>query len=285
MTGSPLRDRAPHVRPPAGACDTHAHIFGPYATYPLAGVRDFVPIETPAEAYNRMHEVVGIDRGVLVQPTYYATDNTCLLDALAASRGTIKGIVVVETETLTDAEVRRLDALGVRGIRIQRFDFGPKIEDLEEVAERIEGIGWHLQIPPPSIETVVALRPRLEKLPVPVVFDQMGKPNVAEGAGANAFREFLSMIRDGVAWVKLSHAYLLAPAHPHREAVAFGAALADANIDRCIFGSDWPHQSVQEEDGTIPDDGFLLDLFAEMVPDEARRKRVLVDNPAQLFRF
>ena len=285
--GSPFESKAAKYRPPAKACDAHSHLFGPYAKYPLAGVRPFVPIESSFEAYMRMHEIIGIDRGVLVQPSHYGIDNACLFDALARGKGALKGIAVLAVESMTEKEVLRLDALGSprhpnrAAVEIRPYARRPQ----EAIAERIKGVNWNIEIIPLSIDEIVALRPRLEKLPVPFVLDVLGRPQVDRGISDPTFQALLAMVRDGLLWVKLGFTEMLAPPHPYDAAIPFAAAFAEANSRRCVFGTDWPHQGPQEARQAIPDDGFLLDLFAKIVPDENIRHRIFVDNAAELYRF
>ena len=283
----PSEPRPSKFKPPSGACNTHAHVFGPYSKYPLRGSRKTA--EGPLPMYQRMLDVLHFDRGGLTQPSHYGTENSCMLDALAAtkSKGHIKGIVVMRPESLTDAEISRLDALGVRGVRFrdEPIDNGPSYDDLEAVGERIKGTGWHFEFTPTKgLEALVALRPRLEKLPAIAVFEQMGgSPNVELGVEHKTFQALLGMVRDGLVWVKLSHPYHLTD-YPYAKALPFAQALVAANVKRCIFATDWTHPRAQEH-GAVPDDGFLVDLFPEWVPNPAHQKTILVDNPAELYRF
>jgi predicted TIM-barrel fold metal-dependent hydrolase len=244
-----------------------------------------VPAEASLEEYLRVQQALGFERAVYTQASHYGLDHACLLDVLARTRGTSKGIVVLEPHALTDSEVARLDALGVCGVRISDIvKIGPKLGDIEAVAAAVGGTGWHLEIvPPDAIEPIVALRARIEKLPVPVLFDQMGCPDVGRGVDDPSFQALLAMLRDGLVWVKLSHPDRLA-AYPYTELLPFVRALVAANPRRCVFGTAWPHSSAQAR-GFVPGDGFLLDLFAEWVPDEPTRRTILVDNPAELCGF
>jgi len=267
-------------RPPPKSAECHAHVFGPFSKWPTSRHTS----EQPYENYVRMHEILGIERGVLTQPSHYGVDNTCMLDAMARSNGQVKGIIACELDTLTDKEIARLDALGVRGIRISRkAPVGLKLDDVEAAAARLKGSGWHFEIPPPAGVNLADLRGRIEKLPIPVLFEMLGSPDVTKGVEQPSFQALLGMMRDNLVWVKLSHPYQLAP-YPYKETIPYAQALVAANPRRCVFGTDWPHPGAQEH-GPMPDDGYLLDLLAEWVPDEATRNRILVDNPTELHRF
>lgn len=269
-------------RPPANAVECHAHVFGPFSKWPITGPRP--TSEQPYEAYLRMHEILGFDRGVLTQPSHYGTDNSCMFDAMTRSNGQVKGIVAIELDALNDKEIARLDKLGVRGIRIGRREpVGLQLDQMEAAAERLKGSGWHFEIPPPDGMNLADMRTRVEKLPIPVLWEMIGSPDTSKGLNQPSFQALLGMLRDGVAWTKLSHPHQLAE-YPFGPVLPYAQAAVAANPKRCIFGLDWPHPGPQRHP-PVPDDGFLLDLFAEWVPDEATRKLVLVDNPAELHRF
>ena len=271
-----------HFVPPPGAANCHAHVFGPPAAHQVEGKRRVLGT---AEMYQRMLDVLHFDRGVLTQPSDFGFDNSRMLEVLAASPKTeLAAIVVLPPAQLSDAELARLTALGVRGVRFPKTG-EPRLDDLEAVAERIRGSGWHIELTPTDgLAPLVAMRSRFERLGVPVVLEQMGGcPDVRRGIEDAQFQAVLSMVRDGVVWVKLSHPYHLAD-YPYAEVLAFAQALVDANVKRCVFATDWPHPRAQEHHA-VPDDGFLLDLFATWVPDEANRHAILVENPQALYRF
>src|SRR5262249_32210116 len=181
----------------------------PFSKYPLKGRQTS---EQPLEAYLRMHEILGFDRGVLIQASHYGVDNSCMLDALARSNGTNKGIVAIELEDLTDREIVRLDSLGVRGIRIGRkVPVGLSLDDLEAAGQRLKGSGWHFEIAPPEGLDIGKMRSRIEKLPIPVFYEELGGPDTSKGLDQPSFQAMLGMLRDGVAGVKLSHPQNLAP--------------------------------------------------------------------------
>jgi predicted TIM-barrel fold metal-dependent hydrolase len=231
-----------------------------------------------------MHQALGIERGVLTQATPYGTDNRAMLDALQRGAPHLRGIVALLPEDLTEREVARLDGLGVRGVRLHHAGgSGPNLDHLEAVAERTAGAGWRIEIAASDIDAYIGVRPRIEKLKCPVTFDQMGKPSPSLGLGDPKFRELLAMFRAGLMWVKLSHVYRVTETGPpYGDVAPIAQALVEANPSRCIWGMDWPHPS---NPWPIPNDGMLLDLLADWIPDEKIRNRVLVDNPAELNRF
>lgn len=278
--------RAPEFLLPAGACDTHAHVFGPACHYPYAPNRTYTPPDAPVGAYLHLHRRLGIARGVLIQPSVYGTDNSLQLDALAYLRAqglAYRGVAVVDAD-VSEAELDRLQAGGHCGVRMNLlFKGGIAWRDVAALAERLAGRGWHLQFLI-DVSTFEDLEARVRALPVPVVIDHMGHMPCYKGLADPGFQALLNLLRDGQAWVKLSGAYrMTAQQHPPYDDVApFAQALIEANAGRCVWGSDWPHPHFSIP---MPNDGDLIDLLARWAPDETVRNRILVDNPAALYGF
>ncbi|QHI97480.1 amidohydrolase family protein [Xylophilus rhododendri] len=262
---------------PRGATDCHAHVVGPEGYIPQ---RSYTPHPAPAEAYLRMLDATGMDRGVLVQVSVHGSDNRLLMETLKQHPRRLRGIAVAPHD-LPEAGWRALKESGVVGLRLNTTTGGgvgtAALEQYEAICLEL---GWHLQFLVEAAQ-IPALAPRIARLRVPAVFDHMGyvRPSMA---GGEAARTLLQLVRDG-AWAKLSGGFRISqsPA-PYHDTVAFAAALAEAGPGRCVWGSDWPHVSFG---GVMPNPGDLLDLLAQAVPDEAARQAVLVDNPARLYGF
>lgn len=275
-----------HRRPgwtvPPGACDTHAHVIGPPHRFPYVADRSYTPPEAPPEAYLGMLDALGLDRGVLVQVSVHGTDNRRMVEVLRSRPARLRGIAVVAPD-VSDNELADLAAAGVRGLRLNvLFGGGVGFDALETLASRIAGLGWHLQFLLDARE-LPALAPRLERLPVPFVVDHMGHMPTAAGFDHPGFQTLLRLVRDCGCWVKLSGAYRTSSAGPpFTDTIPFARALVEAAPDRMVWGSDWPHVAM---DTYMPNTGDLLDLLATWVPDEALRRRILVDNPARLYGF
>jgi len=180
----------------------------------------------------------------------------------------------------------------VRGVRINLFKRdghavyrnGVGIEALEAIAPRIAARGWHAQIWVHAPD-LPELAPRLLKLKLPLVVDHMGRMSTAQGVAQPGFRQLCRMLADGTAWTKISGAdRLTVDGPPYRDVDPFAAALIDANDERIVWGSDWPHINYFAA-AHVPDDGALASLLARWLPDEPRRRRVLVDNAAALYGF
>jgi len=144
-------------------------------------------------------------------------------------------------------------------------------------------MGWHLQFLA-DIANFADVLPRLQQLPVAVLFDHLGHMPAANGLDAQPFQNLLTMMGDGGCWVKLSGPYRTTRENgvPFSDTLPFVRALVAAAPDRVIWGTDWPHPHLE-----IPmvNDGDLADLLAEWIPEEDTRHRILVENPARLFGF
>lgn len=275
--------RPSRITPPSASCDCHAHVFGPVDQYPYVADRSYTPPEASFEAYRTMLSVLGLQRAVIVQPSVHGTDNRVTMDAVAKAEGDFRAVVVVD-DTVSDSELETMNANGALGVRINLlFRSGSEVSDVRRLANRIAPLGWHLQLLI-DISTFGDLRKEIGDLPVEVVFDHMGHLQTDKGMSDPGFRDMLAMIREGRAWAKLSGAYrLTGQAHaPYADVLPFARAIVEASPQRCVWGSDWPHPSVRIP---MPNDGALLDMLADWVPDEATRNQILVANPAKLYGF
>ena len=274
--------RAARFRPPLGSCDTHAHVIGSPERYPFTPKRSYTPPPAPEEAYLAMHDALGIQRGVLVQVSVHGTDNRLLVETVRRHPQRLRGIAVVAPD-ISEAELDVLDAAGVRGLRCNElFGGGIGLEAMETLAKRIAHRGWHLQllIDGPRLLSASA---RLARLPVPFVVDHMGYIPAANGVSDPGFQELCKLLKEADCWVKISGANRISSQPiPYLDTIPLAQTLVATRAERLVWGSDWPHVAIE---GPIVNDGTLLDLLAEWVPDEATRNRILVDNPATLYGF
>ncbi|GAA4338476.1 amidohydrolase family protein [Pigmentiphaga soli] len=278
----------PHPRPPrfdvpSPAWDCHAHVFGPVGRFPYAARREYTPPDQPLAAYLRMLDAIGVRHGVLSQPSVYGDDNRCLLDALRAAGGRLRGIVVADVLAMDDARLEALTADGVRGVRINMaLPGGLPVALLDDVGARLRGSGWHLEIVLDKVGSLPALIPALRRAAVPVVIEQMGSVRVAAGPAPAGFAELAGLLRDGAVWAKISHPYKISAAPPaYRDTVPLARELVAAAPTRLLWGSDWPHPRVP---GPMPNDGALLDLLYDWIDgDRAIAETILCRNPAQLY--
>jgi 2-pyrone-4,6-dicarboxylate lactonase len=274
----------PRLALPEGACDAHVHVFGPRKRFAFAAARTYTPSDAPKEALFALHEFLGIDHCVIVQPNCHGYDNAVTADAVAATGGAYRGIALLPI-TVADRELERLDAAGLRGARfhyMRHHPAGASIGDVIGFSARLADIGWHLQIQMEA-ELIGDLAPAIRRAPVPVVIDHMGRIDASRGLDQAGFRELRALMRARNVWIKVSGCDRATRAGPpYADAVPFARALVEEFGDRVVWGTDWPHPN---HSGPIPDDGALVDLLAEIAPTPALRQALLVDNPQRLYRF
>jgi len=268
---------------PTGACDSHAHVFGPQQRYRLLPKTHFVPHETPLSAYLRMLGTLGCERAVLVQPSVYGTDNALISEALASRSFDLRAVAVVAAD-VTDRELEAMHTLGFRGIRINTASAtaGLRLEDAARLAERIRPLGWHLQFYV-DLRLMPEMEDALAKLQIDIVIDHFARIQVSEGIDAPPFKALLRLIARDNVWAKLMGPYFISDALPHYPDVTpFARKVIAAAPDRVVWGSDWPHPSAREK---MPDDGDLADMLGDWAPDAVQRRRILVENPKRLYGF
>jgi D-galactarolactone isomerase len=274
---------APKLKVPANACDSHMHIYD--SRFPVAANATLRPPDAHVEDYRLLQQRIGTTRNVVVTPSTYGTDNRCTLEAMARIGSSARGVAVIDT-SVSDAELKRLADLGVRGIRFNlSFGAAATVDMIEPLARRIHALGWHVQLLMPA-DQLVQIENLLLRLPVPIVFDHFGRipPASVEHRG---FGVILKLLGEGNAWVKLSGAYLRSTVGPPKfsDVSELARAFVRAAPERMLWGSDWPHVVASVGETAMPDDAELLDLLLEWAPDEATRRKILVDNPAALYGF
>jgi D-galactarolactone isomerase len=274
--------KPPKVKAPHGAVDCHFHIFGPDAQYPYVERRGYTPPEALIPHYEAMIAALGIERMVIVHPSVYGTDNRCSLDAMATFGRDRCRMVAVLDEQVSDAELKRMDAAGVRGIRFNLINVGgPSRDIMETMVRRVAPLGWHLQVYVEG-EQLPELAPIFARLPVPVVVDHMGQIMTGWGMNHPAVIALQHLIDSGQGWVKLCGYRCSSAGYPYGDVVPLARTLIGTAAERCVWGTDWPHPNIE---GTMPDDGELLDLLTEWAPTAAIRHKILVENPATLYGF
>ena len=271
---------SPKLKAPANACDCHMHIYD--AKYPADPKATLKPADALVADYKLLQKRIGTSRNVVVTPSTYGTDNRVTLDAIAQIGPTARGVAVVDA-TVTDAELKRLNGLGIRGIRFNLVQAGATTaEMIEPLSRRVNDLGWHIQIHMKGEQTA-GIEDLLLRVPSPIVFDHLGRlaqPNALDNPG---FKTISKLIDKGRTWVKLSGAYQDTKVGPptYSDTVAVARAYIKAAPERMVWASDWPHPTEKDK----PDDAVLFGLLAEWAPDEAMRTRILVQNPATLYGF
>jgi 2-pyrone-4,6-dicarboxylate lactonase len=281
--------RSPQTRLPAGACDSHAHICGPADTFPYADERIYTPPDSTLDDYLHLLAVIGVERAVLVQPSVYGTDNAALLDALSRRPQGLRGVAVVAPDVATGT-LRAFDDAGVRGVRFNLVDHAGErnvvpLDAVGRLAKAIAPFGWHIEFLV-NLDEAPGFAEAVSGLPIDIVVGHLGYPRSGAGAWANAtsLDAFLRLFETGRCWVKLTGPYRIsaAPDVPYADTRPLARRLASVNPERLIWGTDWPHVMNKKP---MPNDGDLTDLIADWLPDAALRERVLVANPAALYRF
>jgi len=271
---------APRFAVPDLACDSHMHIYD--SRFPVAPTAKLRPADATVNDYRKLQRRLGTTRNVVVTPSTYGTDNSCLLDALAQLGSNARGVAVVDT-SVTDGELKRLAAAGVRGIRFNLAigAVAPK-EMIEPLAKRIAPLGWHVQINM-NPDELVAAEEMLGQLPVHIVFDHIGRMPQPQGMEHPGYAVIVRLVSRRKAWVKLSGAYLGSKtgAPDYADSGAVARSLMRTAPDRMVWGSDWPHPTESDK----PNDAALLDLLHQWTPDENTWRQILVANPAVLYGF
>jgi D-galactarolactone isomerase len=279
-----MTDSEPRLEAPPGATDTHMHFYDTEDRYPLAPTAAFLPPPARVADYRELQRRLGLERVVVVQPSAYGTDNRCTMDAVAELGDAARAVVVVDP-SVSDAELERLTAAGARGIRFHMLRAGVLPWDvLEEMAARVHPFGWHVQLQCNGRE-LPGRAPMLKRLPGDLVIDHVGRFMDPVPLDHPAFACLLDLVDSGRTWVKLSAPYESSVVGPpaYEDVTALAQALVRAAPERMLWASNWPHPG--HTDPKVRNEPLLLDLLIEWAPDEAIRKRILVDNPAALYGF
>lgn len=265
---------------PAGACDCHHHLYD--HRYPAHPSATLLPADASLADYQRLQRRLGLQRQVIVQPSTYGTDNRLLLDSLHQAGPSARGVAVLDLDT-PDAELQRLHAAGVRGVRFNlSFLVGVRAEIMAPLARRLAPLGWHLQVNG-SADLLLQHQAVLGQLACPMVVDHMGQLPQPAGIRHPAFALYRRWLDSGRVWFKLSGPYITSRRADFSDLDELAAALLAQAPERLVWGSDWPHPTLKADEKA--DDAHLLDLLARWAPAAALRRRILVDNPARLYDF
>ncbi len=278
---APAKPRLPF---PAGACDTHFHVVGPRARFPLSPQRSYTPEgDAPKEKLFALHAHLCIQRGVVVQSAVHGFDNSASADLIAARPKDYRGVALVPADIKTE-DLKKLHSQGFLGARfhfMQHLNSGVSIEDVVAFGKRLAPLGWHLQLHLDAT-LIAGMMPALKRSPVPIVIDHMARIDASQGVNQKPFLDLVELLKSKNIWVKVSGSERASrQGPPWKDAAPFARKLVAEFGDRVLWGTDWPHPNLKE----IPDDGVLADLVAQMAPTEAERMALLVDNPARFYGF
>ena len=276
----PATYERPRFAMPTGACDSHAHVI-PAAGWSLVPGATYTPAPAPAETHLQMLDALGLDRGVVVQPSIFGTDNRALIDAIARQPERMRGVAVIDP-AISDDDLQLLHHQGVRGARFNvMLGGGGGLKAMTELGSRLSALGWHAEILVDG-HLLPQLAPALRALPCRVVIDHMASLRADVGIDSEAVRALRALVAERDTWVKLSGAYRLADKASDSRLAERARTLVKDAPDRMVWGSDWPHVACS----FMPDAGQLLNLLADWFDaDAGTLQRLLVDNPARLFDF
>jgi predicted TIM-barrel fold metal-dependent hydrolase len=255
----------------------------------MSPARGYTPPWSTLVDLEHLHATLGIERVVFTQPSVYGTDNAAILDGMAAlnARTPDRARAVVALDmSFTENQIGHLDAMGVRGVRLNLDNKGGMpiaLEDIPELAARIRPFGWHLEFLFPGKE-ILALMPVFTALKVPMSIAHFAYQSAAAGVKAPGFQALVELARRGNTWIKISGANRVSATDlpPYDDCKPMAEALIAAAPERILWGTDWPHPNKYEAN---PNDADLVDAFGDWVRDDAMRRRILVDNPAAFYRF
>ena len=282
---------------PRGACDCHVHAFDP-ATVPYLPQRPFTPPPATAEDVRELLRELHLDRVVIVQPLFYGTNNSYVLDALRRFGKNARALAIIDKATPRGA-LEEMAGGGFRGVRLNFETRGVADPEaikgrIDAVTEQMRGLNWYLHFySQPSV--IAQLKDHLAQQPLPVVIDHFGGAQASQGLDQPGFDAVVDLVRTGRAYVKISGANRISRRDPDfPDAAPLAQALVKANADRVLWGTDWPHlnpvygrgKPLTEISPPLPiDDGMVLNQLPKWVPDPPTVKKILVDNPARIYGF
>jgi 2-pyrone-4,6-dicarboxylate lactonase len=277
--------KQPRLEAPSGSWDTHFHVWAPHL-FPYAEKRRYTPPAAPVEHYLKMARAIGLARGVIVQPSVHADRTEIVLDAVAKSNGALRGMIIAKPG-LTEADIAKLHAGGVRGVRFasrkghgNRFDR----ELFTRTADLVAPFRWILDLQIDD-DMIIDLAELIRAQQLLTIIDTMGHINARKGLDQPALRTLLDLVSGPSTYLKLHGANrFLTWGVPYGEIVKVAQALVARAPHHMLWGTDWPHSEVFEP-RQMPNDADLLDMLLDYAPDAAVRKLILVDNPRALFDF
>jgi predicted TIM-barrel fold metal-dependent hydrolase len=280
---------------PADACDCHTHIHGDPEKFPWFAGRVYTPEMALPEEMAALHKALGIKRVVIVTPSVYGPDNSATIYGMQARGKDARGVAVIDDKT-SEADIDNLVRLGFKGIRLNLATTGvsdPAVarQRFLAAAERVKSRNWHIQINT-TLPVIAAMKDALAASPVPIVFDHYGNANEELGVQQPGFSDMVDLVRSGKAYVKIS--VTAGPRQNYGYFTPLAQMLIAANVDRILWGTNWPHPNSTTAPGRKPtdltplwqvDDGLVLNQLPVWAPEAAVRKKILVDNPARLYGF
>ncbi len=276
----------PAFTPPPGAVDAHCHVFGPGDQFPYAPERKYTPCDAGRDTLYALRDHLGFARNVVVQATCHGSDNRALIDALAHSEGKARGVATVKSD-ISAEELGQMHEAGVRGVR---FNYVKRLVDPKPdayyhgIIDKIAALGWHVVIYFEAAD-LAEKWDFFTSLPTTVVVDHMGRPDVTKSVDGPEFALFLRFMEENSnVWSKVTCPERLSKSGPptYEDVVPFAKAVVDRFPDRVLWGTDWPHPNLNMV-GHMPDDGKLVDMIPRIAVTAELQRKLLVDNPMQLY--
>lgn len=276
--------RPPKFKAPPKSCDAHCHVFGPKHLFPYHPTSTYEPPDAGKGRLNELHATLGLERAVIVQASCHGPDNRAMIDAIATSGGRWKGVCIARA-TFTDEEFRQLHEGGVCGVRfnfVTHLGGTPNLDAMTSILRRVRPLGWHVIIHV-NAEDLIKFEDYFAQIEMPIVVDHMGRVPCDRGTEQDAFQILQRFMRRENWWCKICGAERISRAGPpFHDAIPFAQELIALTPDRILWGTDFPHPNITR---WMPNDGDLLDLVPLFAPDPAVRRKILVENPARLYRF
>jgi 2-pyrone-4,6-dicarboxylate lactonase len=273
-----------------GTVDAHCHVFGPAVQFPFAQDRKYTPCDASKDQLFALRDHLGISRNVVVQATCHGADNRAMLDAVRSAHGRARGVATVRSD-ITEAELRELDAVGVRGVRfnfLKRLVQNAPEEELTAIARKVAPLGWHIVIYFEAAD-LGDLQDFFATLPTALVVDHMGRPDVTRPIDGPEFSRFLRFVERNDVWVKVSCPERLSVSGPaaldgernaYSDVVPFSRRVIEEFPDAVLWGTDWPHPNLTDH---MPDDGLLVDHIPLIASTVEQQRKLLVANPMRLY--
>jgi len=278
-------------------CDCHIHIVGPIGRHPQIPTRTYQAAEAPLAALKARGAARGVTRFVVVQPSFYGSDNTLLLESLDALAGDGRGVAVIDPAT-PEALLADFAKRGVRGLRLNLYSTaaGRELRQISALftplADIATGMGWHVEVIA-GIDVLLGAADLLARSRVPLVIDHYGLYGPATPPSERG-RALLDLARLSNVWIKLSAPYRVSD-DPlcTRPDPAWLAAIVEAAPGRCVWGSDWPHSPLHAQQGRADlqrpyrplSYATLVDDFLTALGHDAAAQAIMIDNPARLYGF
>lgn len=273
--------RKPAFQLPTDSCDAHCHVFGPGDVFPYAPNRRYTPDDAPKEMLKALHDHLGISRAIIVQASCHGNDNRAMLDALAWRPDHYRGVAILDENT-PGTDIPIMHRAGVRGARfnfVKHLGGSPDMTVFANILRRIKPLGWHvvLHVDAPDI---VPLSDMMRALTLPFVIDHMGRVPAKDGVDQKPLLALLDLAKLDRCWIKVSGSERI-DMPPYDKAIPIARAIVEASPNRVLWGTDFPHPNSTHD----ADEADLVDLLPKIAPDPALQKKLLVDNPAKLYKF